>query len=320
MKVHTLSILGLTALLFAGHGELLAAQFNRPQYTQTQRTQYTPPPERPQYTPRPEPRPESTPRPERAPEPRQPEFRPRQPMNPPEPESRPSQVVTHPDNNTENHFESKYKSTNTQPQNQPDTRPNTGVSTHDSPSPFSENSQVTDRQVATSSTIVHNSYIPTGAHLESHSNQSTVVRPAQVTPAIHRAMRYNQVRANGSYRWRLSNGFIADRFGNSHLFHIHGTDWVTFGSPFNYGLSFAPEAYFQLPGSALYPPAWFGVLGPFPSNWMLGADDLYIVVGDDGNYYLCDATYPGVEIQVAAVQNVGDDQSVDPADPDDQEN
>jgi hypothetical protein len=229
-------------------------------------------------------------------------------------------VVTQPENNPENHFESQHQPTATQPQNQPEIRTSAGLSRHNNPYTLPENSHVTDRQMATSATIIRNSHIPTGALLENHGDHFTVVRPAQVTATIHRAMRYNQVRADGSYRWRVNDKYIADRFGSSNRFHIHGSDWVNFGSPFNYGLSYAPEAYFQLPGSALFPPMWFGVLGPFPSNWMLGTDDLYVVVGDDGNYYLCDAAYPDVEIQVAAVANVGDDQSIDPNDPEDQAN
>ena len=332
MKAHTLTILGLSVLALAGQGELPAAQFNRPKYTPPQRAQYTPPPERPQYTPRPEPRPELRPeprpeprpeyrpRPESIPEPRQPEYHPRQQENPPEREIRPSQVVTRPENTPENYFEARHQSIAAQPQNRPETRTNTDLSRHNNPNTLPENSRVTDRQVATSATIIRNSHIPTGAVLENHSGHFTAVRPGQVTPAIHRAMRYNQVRADGSSRWRVNDRYIADRFGISNRFHVHGNDWVYFGSPFNYGLSYAPEAYFQLPGSALFPPIWFGVLGPFPSNWMLATDDLYVVVGDDGNYYMCDAAYPDVEVQVAAMANVGDDQSIDPNDPEDQAN
>jgi len=328
MKAHRLTMLGLSVLMLVGQGELLAAQFNRQQYTLPERAQDTQPQERKQNKPQPQARPEQRPetrpinhsRPASIPEPRQPEIRPTQQENPPIRESRPRQVVSRPENNPENHIESRYQSAATQPQIQAVTRTNASPSRHNNPSTLPENRYVTDRQIATASTTIHNSHIPTGANLENHDGHFTVVRPAEVTPAIHRSMRYNEVRADGSYRWRLNNGYIADRLGSTNWFHIHGTDWVSFGSPINFGLSYAPEAYFQIPGSTIFPPMWFGVLGPFPSNWMLGTDHLYVVVGDDGNYYLCDAAYPGVEIQVAAVANVGDDQSMDPNNPEDEAN
>jgi hypothetical protein len=53
----------------------------------------------------------------------------------------------------------------------------------------------------------------------------------------------------------------------------------------------------------------FGIIGQMPAYWGFQTDNLYIDIGDDGNYYLYDSQFPGVAVQLTFVQNVGDDQS-----------
>jgi hypothetical protein len=55
-------------------------------------------------------------------------------------------------------------------------------------------------------------------------------------------------------------------------------------------------------------------MGPIPGNWALATDSLYVDVGDDGNYYLYDAQFPNVAVQLTFVQNIGDDQAADDQD------
>jgi hypothetical protein len=58
----------------------------------------------------------------------------------------------------------------------------------------------------------------------------------------------------------------------------------------------------------------FSLMGPIPGNWALATDSLYVDVGDDGNYYLYDAQFPNVAVQLTFVQNIGDDQAADDQD------
>jgi hypothetical protein len=155
------------------------------------------------------------------------------------------------------------------------------------------------RQVTTQPVNVGNSHIATGTALESHSG-FTAVRPAVITPGIANAMRYNQIRPDGSYRWRLFPAYTEAMFGQSHTFAITGGFVVVGG-----------EGYFWLPGLPGNGPVWFGVLGPIPDNWVLVSDPLYVDQGDDGNYYLYDALYPGLAIPISAGNNAGDDQVPD---------
>jgi hypothetical protein len=91
--------------------------------------------------------------------------------------------------------------------------------------------------------------------------------------------------------------YFASHYGPNHGFHF------TQGAP-TYGLtSFNGEWYFNWNGGN------FGVMGLLPGNWGLLTDNLYIDVGDDGNYYLYDSQFPGFAVQLTFVQNIGDDQA-----------
>jgi hypothetical protein len=154
------------------------------------------------------------------------------------------------------------------------------------------------REVTTQPTNVGNSHISTGTALETHRG-FTAVRPAVVTPAMTNAMRYNQVRPDGTWHWRLFPAYTAAVFGSSHTWHF-ANGFVVVGG----------ESYFWLPGLNGAGRVWFGILGPFPDNWLL-TDPLYLDFGDDGNYYLYDALYPGIAIPLSAGDNAGDDQTGD---------
>ena len=119
---------------------------------------------------------------------------------------------------------------------------------------------------------------------------TNVVRPAVVTPALSRAMTYN-TRPGGIH---IEPGYFAEHYGYAHGFHCNGDCGFR---------AFGAERYFNWNGG------WFGILGQLPGNWALQTDYLYIGIGDDGNYYLYDAQFPDLAVQLTFVQNIGDDQA-----------
>jgi hypothetical protein len=93
----------------------------------------------------------------------------------------------------------------------------------------------------------------------------------------------------------IAPGYFATHYGRAYGFH--------FKDPANCCALRGGEWYFNWNGG------WFGLMGQFPGEWAVGMDYLYIDQGDDGNYYLYDAQFPNVAIQLTFVQNIGDDQA-----------
>ncbi|MGA7524462.1 MAG: hypothetical protein WBW84_18560 [Acidobacteriaceae bacterium] len=118
-------------------------------------------------------------------------------------------------------------------------------------------------------------------------NNSTVTRPSNVTrpQSVHIAPEY-----------------FAGHFGRGHGFHFNG--WGP-GCPTCGFTLVNGEYYFSWNG------ANFGVMTPIPGTWGLATDDLYVDIGDDGNYYLYDTQFPDVAVQLTFVQNPGDDQAAE---------
>jgi hypothetical protein len=113
-----------------------------------------------------------------------------------------------------------------------------------------------------------------------------------------RAKTYN-TRPGGVH---IDPNYFANHFGYAHGFHFRNYA----GGPCigDCGLRvFGGEWYFNGNG------AWFGIMGQMPGNWAFQTDYLYIDMGDDGNYYLYDAQFPDVAVQLTFVQNIGDDQA-----------
>ena len=112
---------------------------------------------------------------------------------------------------------------------------------------------------------------------------------------------YNNVQqgshAGGTH---INPSYFATHYGSAHGFH--------FNDPANCCVLRGTKWYFTWNGG------WFGMMGQFPSAWAVGTDYLYIDQGDDGNYYLYDAQFPGAAIQLTFVQNIGDDQAGDDQD------
>jgi len=129
-------------------------------------------------------------------------------------------------------------------------------------------------------------------------------RPARNVPAgnrMRRAMSYN-TRPGGVH---INPEYFATHYGYAHGFHFIDCSRTVSGG----------ELYFNWNGG------WFGVRGQLPGNWAFQTDYLYIGMGDDGNYYLYDAQFPNVAVQLTFVQNVGEDQAgadQDDSDEDDQ--
>ena len=129
----------------------------------------------------------------------------------------------------------------------------------------------------------------------SGNSNVTVVRPQIVTPGLRRAMTYNS-RPNSAH---IPLEYFASHFGPTHGFHFDG--WGP-GCPTCGFTQVNGEWYFNWNGGN------FGMIGQTPASWALATDYLYVDIGDDGNYYLHDAQYPDVAVQLTFVQNLGDDQ------------
>jgi hypothetical protein len=128
-------------------------------------------------------------------------------------------------------------------------------------------------------------------NLDANHPNTTVVRQSVASPAMRRAMTYNN-----RHGIHIDPAYFATHYGREHVFRfprysgrvcIGDCGFIVFGE----------ELYFNLNGG------WFGIIGPTPGNWAFQTDDLYIDIGDDGNYYLYDAQFPGVAVQLTFVQN-----------------
>jgi hypothetical protein len=135
-----------------------------------------------------------------------------------------------------------------------------------------------------------------------HANAS-VLRPAVITPTLRHAMTYN-TRPGGVH---INPDYFASHFGPAHGFHF--ANYAGGACIGDCGLrQFGGEWYFNWNGG------WFGLMGPMPGNWGFETDYLYIDIGDDGNYYLYDAQFPDLAVQLTFVPNIGADQAGDDQD------
>jgi hypothetical protein len=141
-----------------------------------------------------------------------------------------------------------------------------------------------------------------------------VQRRAEPQPVERRAEPENRsVRPNNNFQperrasgerprgVRIDPGYFAAHYGRAHGFHFNNYA----GGPCigNCGFTIVgSEWYFSWNGG------WFGITTQLPGNWAFQTDYLYIDMADDGNYYLYDAQFPGMAVQLTFVQNVGDDQ------------
>jgi hypothetical protein len=74
---------------------------------------------------------------------------------------------------------------------------------------------------------------------------------------------------------RIPDDRYKANFGREHRFHVNQADY-------------ARDRRFQYGGY------WFGFAQPWPSNWLYTQD--VFVVEVNGVYYLCNASYPGVNV------------------------
>jgi len=81
--------------------------------------------------------------------------------------------------------------------------------------------------------------------------------------------------AHSGNHGRIPDDRFKANFGREHRFRISQADY-------------ARDRRFQYGGY------WFGFVQPWPSNWLY-TQDVY-VVEIDGVYYLCNASYPGVNV------------------------
>jgi hypothetical protein len=135
------------------------------------------------------------------------------------------------------------------------------------------------------------SYTPRSFTPETHQQNS------RVETSHDSDVRHPSVNVSRSVR--INPDYFASHYGREHGFHFNG--WGP-GCP-TCGFTLVNSRwYFNWNGG------YFHVLNPFPSSWALASDYLYIDIGDDGNYYLYDAQFPGVAVQLTFVQNPADDQ------------
>jgi hypothetical protein len=162
------------------------------------------------------------------------------------------------------------------------------------PEPKPENSLESHPYNASAENRSYNNVQPDSrAGLGVNHPNTTVFRPTAITPALRRAMTYNTLPGG----IRINPSYFATHYGRAYGFR--------FNNPANCCVVRGNEWYFTMNG------AWFGLMGQFPGDWDLGIDYLYIDLGDDGNYYLYDAKFPDVAIQLTFMQNIGDDQPGD---------
>lgn len=144
----------------------------------------------------------------------------------------------------------------------------------------------------------NNSSTESRSNLGVNHPNTTASGPTVITPATRHAMTYN-TRSGGIH---IDPEYFATHYG-----YAHGFKFANYaGGPCigDCGLRvFGGEWYFTWNGG------WFGIMGQMPGNWAFQTDYLYIDVGDDGNYYLYDAQFPDMAVQLTFVQNIGDDQA-----------
>jgi hypothetical protein len=83
---------------------------------------------------------------------------------------------------------------------------------------------------------------------------------------------------NGKGGPRIPDDRFRANFGREHRFHVSQADY-------------SRDRRFQYGGY------WFGFIEPWPSNWLYTQD--VFVVEINGIYYLCNATYPGVNVAIS---------------------
>jgi len=96
-------------------------------------------------------------------------------------------------------------------------------------------------------------------------------------PEEKNAQQQQQQRAGNKGGGRIPEARFQANFGRQHTFHVSQADYSN--HRFQYG------GY------------WFGFADPWPSNWLYTQD--VFVVDINGVYYLCNATYPGVNITLS---------------------
>jgi hypothetical protein len=129
-------------------------------------------------------------------------------------------------------------------------------------------------------------------YLGQNHASSRIILPSD-TPQFRRARIYN-TRPGGRV---ILPEYFGTHFGSAYSFHF------TPAADGNVFRSYNGENYFATNGCT------FGVMGAIPTGWNIFVDNLYIDVGDDGNYYLYDSAYPDFTVQLTFVDAVGDDQA-----------
>jgi len=97
-------------------------------------------------------------------------------------------------------------------------------------------------------------------------------RPQQAKPD------QQEQRAGGNHGNRIPDDRFRANFGREHRFRVSENDYRR-------------DRRFQYGGY------WFGFVDPWPSNWLYTQD--VFVVEIDGVYYLCNPSYPGVNIALS---------------------
>jgi hypothetical protein len=119
---------------------------------------------------------------------------------------------------------------------------------------------------------------PSAQHQQTPSHQTARTQPQQqhtqqAKPATQQAQRSG----GGGSAGRIPDDRFRANFGREHTFRVSQGDYR--GRRFQYG------------GYS------FGFVDPWPANWLYTQDVFVVEIG--GVYYLCNATYPGVNVALS---------------------
>ena len=114
---------------------------------------------------------------------------------------------------------------------------------------------------------------------QQEKNNKSAEKPAKQQQHVQQAQPAQQEqRAGNNGGGRIPDDRFKANFGEQHRFRVSQADYTR-------------DHRFQYGGY------WFGIVNPWPSNWLY-TQDVY-VVEINGMYYLCNPMYPGVNITLS---------------------
>ena len=117
---------------------------------------------------------------------------------------------------------------------------------------------------------------------QQEKNNKSAEKPAKQQQHVQQAQPAQQEqRAGNNGGGRIPDDRFKANFGEQHRFRVSQADYTR-------------DHRFQYGGY------WFGIVNPWPSNWLYTQDVYVIDIG--GVYYLCNPMYPGVNIELSVME------------------